>query len=348
MLMKARGKVDWTKCFRLVEDLKQFDCLPSHLDPEEDNSSQPNSEQTDLSDCEEAVRARRDIVVPAMAAVPRLCPPKPHAAIPPNYIRVAPHQQLPLADYELTHCDLSFIEMHFANYFHNNVYVLNEGFLRGAIEWLEHVADRSGGRVRMEEKGLLVDYVDEEYNQMLCMPNLDQLLDAVFHYWLERRRLFRAPLLREFWKKNQEMGMLAVFKPREKETRILRRSSRLTESRALVDMECELLMGLQLTESIALREGKKLTLSFLSLTSLHYETEDMAGMDMDGPALKDIWRDKLGSAKRETARRRIAKTAELIRSNLKSLQKNEEVKQSNDEAANRQNSILHFLATVIA
>jgi hypothetical protein len=292
---------------------------------------------------------RRDIVVPAMMAVARICPPKQHAGIPPNYIRLAPHLQLPSPDYELSHTDHCFIKHHFQNYEHNSVFVLNEAFLRGAVEWLEHVADRSSGKIKIEDKGLLVDYVDEEYNQMLCMPNLDELLDAVFHYWLERRRIFRAPLLREFWKKNvQEIGMLAVFKPREKETRILRRSSRLTESRALVEMECELLMGLQLTESIALREGKKLTLSFLNFTSLHYETEDMAEIDINDKSLKDIWRDKLGPVRRESARKRITKTAEVIRSNLKSLQKNEEVKQNNDEAANRQNSILHFLATVIA
>jgi hypothetical protein len=52
--MKSRAKVDWTKCFKLVEDMKQFDSLPSHLETDDDNNSHLDSEasssQTDLSD----------------------------------------------------------------------------------------------------------------------------------------------------------------------------------------------------------------------------------------------------------------------------------------------------------
>jgi len=90
--MRNRNKYDWSKPFKFIDNKKQFDELETNeesliisiLDDE------PKPQQSPL---------KEDIPVPKIETVPRVTVPKRFARITPNYIRLPPQLNLPLASH---------------------------------------------------------------------------------------------------------------------------------------------------------------------------------------------------------------------------------------------------------
>jgi hypothetical protein len=125
--MRNRNKLDWSKPFKLIDSKKAFDELDANddtliviINAEEPKPALPPK--------------REEIIVPKIDTVKRVTEIKKFAKISPNYIRLPPELNLPLAsNYELTEVDHLFLRSHQDRFQFKGKKVLSADFLRRAI-----------------------------------------------------------------------------------------------------------------------------------------------------------------------------------------------------------------------
>jgi hypothetical protein len=79
-------------------------------------------------------------------------------------------------------------------------------------------------------KGWMMTFIEKDYKDLLDYPNIEQFAENVYNYWKNRREELKFPLLRLLWKPTpEEYGHMLAFRPREREKRNLRRTTRVVE-----------------------------------------------------------------------------------------------------------------------
>lgn len=117
--MRNRNKYDWSKPFKFIDNKKQFDELET------------NEESLIISIVDDEAKVppalkKEEIPVPKIETVPRVTIPKKFARITPNYIRLPPHLNLPLASqYELTQVDHIFLRSNESRFMHKGKRILS-------------------------------------------------------------------------------------------------------------------------------------------------------------------------------------------------------------------------------
>lgn len=129
--MRPRKGIDPTKPFKFIDNKKAFD----ELDAADDTLIFIiNADETKPV----ATIKREEIIVPKIDTVKRATEVKKFAKINPNYIRLPPELNLPLAsNYELTEVDHIFLKSHQERFQLRGNKVLTPDFLRRAIIELE-------------------------------------------------------------------------------------------------------------------------------------------------------------------------------------------------------------------
>ena len=106
--------------------------------------------------------------MPQIEKVPRVGKPKSFAHISPNYIRLPPHLNLPLATrYELTQVDHLFLQAHQQSYKYRGNKVLTPDLLEKVFVDLETKAGKDMTLPR--NKGWILSYFEKEHKDLMQM-----------------------------------------------------------------------------------------------------------------------------------------------------------------------------------
>ena len=121
-------------------------------------------------------------------------------------------------------------------------------------------------------KGWLLSYFEREHKELMQMDKFEQFAETIYNYWKSRREELQFPLLRQLWKPNpDEYNHMLAFRPREREKRSLRRTTRLVEDEIIEELFEEFDLALKTCHRVQAREEMKLKQVQLQCSAFHHE-----------------------------------------------------------------------------